>query len=53
LCLFCFSFYSFVHGPAVAELGKADDLIREVGHLLAEAIREIVSLYQDKHMMPS
>ena len=32
---------------ARAELAKADDLIREVDHLLAEAIREITSLYED------
>jgi hypothetical protein len=29
------------------ELAKADDLIREVDNLLAEAIREIASLYED------
>ena len=32
---------------ARAELAKADDLIRETDHLLAEAIREIASLYED------
>jgi hydroxylamine dehydrogenase len=32
---------------ARGELGKGDELIREVDHLLAEAIREIVSLYED------
>ena len=32
---------------ARAELAKADDLIREADHLLAEAIREIASLYED------
>jgi hypothetical protein len=30
-----------------AELAKADSLIREVDHLLAEATREIASLYED------
>lgn len=34
---------SFVKG----ELGKGDDLIREADHLLAQAIREIASLYAD------
>jgi hydroxylamine dehydrogenase len=32
---------------ARAELARADDLIRETDHLLAEAIREIASLYRD------
>jgi hypothetical protein len=32
---------------ARAEIAKGDDMIREVDHLLAEAIREIVALYQD------
>ena len=32
---------------ARAELARADDLIRETDHLLAEAIREIASLYED------
>ena len=32
---------------ALAELAKADDLIRETDHLLAAAIREIASLYED------
>jgi hypothetical protein len=32
---------------ARGELAKGDDLIREVDHLLAEAIREITSLYKD------
>ena len=32
---------------ARAELAKADDLIREADHLLAEAIRIIASLYTD------
>jgi hypothetical protein len=32
---------------ARAELAKADDLIREADHLLAEAIREIAALYED------
>ena len=32
---------------ALAELAKADDLIREADHLLAAAIREIASLYED------
>ncbi len=32
---------------ARAELAKADDLIREADHLLAQAIREIASLYED------
>ena len=32
---------------AQAELAKADDLIREADHLLAEAIREIASLYEE------
>ena len=32
---------------ARAELAKADDLIREADHLLAEAIRIIASLYED------
>lgn len=32
---------------ARAELAKADDLIREADHLLAEAIRVIASLYED------
>jgi len=32
---------------ARAELAKGDDLIREADHLLAEAIREIASLYED------
>lgn len=32
---------------ALAEMEKGDDLIREVDHLLAEAIREIASLYAD------
>ncbi|NNE34953.1 MAG: cytochrome C [Rhodothermales bacterium] len=32
---------------ARAELQKGDDFIRDVDHLLAEAIREIVSLYED------
>jgi hypothetical protein len=32
---------------ARGELAKGDDLIREVDHLLAEAIREIASLYKD------
>lgn len=32
---------------AAAELGKADDLIREADHLLAEAIRIIASLYEE------
>ncbi len=31
----------------VAELGKADDLIREADHLLAQAIRIIASLYEE------
>ena len=33
---------------ARAELAKADDLIREADHLLAEAIRIIASLYEDE-----
>jgi hydroxylamine dehydrogenase len=32
---------------ARAELAKADDLIREADHLLAEAIREIAALYEE------
>lgn len=32
---------------AKAELAKGDDLIREADHLLAQAIREIASLYAD------
>ena len=32
---------------ARAELAKADDMIRETDHLLAEAIREIAGLYRD------
>jgi len=32
---------------ARAELAKGDSMIREVDHLLAEAIREIVALYKD------
>jgi cytochrome c1 len=32
---------------AKAELAKADDVIREADHLLAEGIREIASLYED------
>jgi len=32
---------------ALAELAKADDLIREADHLLAAAIREIASLYEE------
>ena len=32
---------------ARAELAKAEDLLREADHLLAEAIREIASLYAD------
>jgi hypothetical protein len=32
---------------ARAELAKGDDMIREADHLLAEAIREIASLYAD------
>jgi hypothetical protein len=32
---------------ARGELAKGDDLIREVDHLLAEAIREIAGLYRD------
>ncbi len=32
---------------ARAELEKGDDLIREVDHLLAEAIREIAALYEE------
>jgi len=32
---------------ALGELAKADDLIREADHLLAQAIREIASLYED------
>ncbi|MFH2057245.1 MAG: multiheme c-type cytochrome [bacterium] len=32
---------------ARAELAKGDDMIREADHLLAEAIREIISLYKD------
>jgi hydroxylamine dehydrogenase len=32
---------------ARGELAKGDELIREVDHLLAEAIREITSLYKD------
>ena len=31
---------------ARAELGKGDDIIREADHLLAEAIREVASLYE-------
>jgi hypothetical protein len=34
-------------GFAKAELAKSDDMIREADHLLAEAIREIASLYED------
>ena len=32
---------------ARAELAKADDMIREADHLLAEAIREIAALYEE------
>jgi hypothetical protein len=32
---------------AKEQLGKGDDMIREVDHLMAEAIREVVSLYAD------
>jgi cytochrome c1 len=32
---------------ALAELAKADELIREADHLLAEGIREIAALYED------
>ena len=32
---------------ARAELAKGDEMIREADHLLAEAIREIVDLYED------
>jgi len=32
---------------ALSELAKADDLIREADHLLAAAIREIASLYEE------
>ena len=32
---------------ARGELAKGDELIREVDHLLAEAIREIAALYKD------
>jgi hypothetical protein len=32
---------------ALGELAKADDLIREADHLLAQAIREIASLYEE------
>jgi hypothetical protein len=32
---------------AKAELAKGDDMIREVDHLLAEAIREVASLYEE------
>ena len=32
---------------AKEELAKGDDMIREIDHLLAEAIREIAGLYQD------
>jgi hypothetical protein len=37
---------------ARAELAKGDDMIREADHLLAEAIREIVALYQDGILTP-
>ncbi|GAB4365282.1 MAG: hypothetical protein Kow0042_04420 [Calditrichia bacterium] len=33
---------------ARAELAKGDDMIREIDHLLAEAIREVAALYKDK-----
>jgi hypothetical protein len=33
---------------AKGELQKGDDMIREVDHLMAEAIREVVNLYKDR-----
>ena len=38
---------------ARAELGKGDDMIREIDHLLAEGIRIVVGLYQDGFLAKS
>jgi hypothetical protein len=37
---------------AKAELAKGDDMIREVDHLMAEAIRTVAALYEDGVLQP-